>query len=550
MSSICQRNILQKAFYGAVSDWAKNLQYVSSLVSGTAQINIQKPQTSANLALVEYDLNENSTDNCGVALPNNSSGGATIANPIVGIRLGSCYNYDKGLLYLKFNPNGVAIPNNLTSINNVNPIIIGSIIFSTPTPANDAMVFLSAANVASLASGMMEYLCAVPIYKTVFGNKYINGFNIVLSPQGINAFMLATKTAGAVSTFSVNTVAIAAAAAAGISADTIETALLNITNAIQTSVASFMSSMNTDIQSDSANSSGSAATIFDAATLSSMATSATSNVIPSLQTSTAIIISGMVNIINNAISIITKAISSAYINTPSLPANAATGTQSAISVALNIQTAFNYVYESAPAGITSAVTDVIAAIVDGVLIQSPVSAVYANSITSAVTNAVAAINNAISSAVTANNPTATVATNTATATAIGITAAPLILSLAAAIVNATWLIAEEAVISAQRAAATINTTTTSAGAFPSNINPSSVLVSYEMSYFDRESNVPSTCAVPMPTEASAQTKTASAASGSGYNYLSGNVTTMINNVSTSWPLELKPASANSSQKNC
>jgi hypothetical protein len=519
MSDNCHRNILQKALYSALSDWAKNIQYVSALVSGTVQINIQKTQNAANLELVEYDLNENAIDNCGVALPNNSSGGATIANPIVGISLGSCYNYDTGFLCLKFNPNGVStIPSGLLSINNASPIIIGSIIFNAPTLANGAVVSLHAANEASLDSGMMEYLCAVPIYKTIFGNKYITGFNIALCPQGINAFMLATNTDGAVvitSSSNADIIAIATAAAVSASTDSIELGFTSLTQAILSVFASINTTMNNYSQ---ANTNATAASIYTPQVLADMVTSASSDVYSSIEISAA--------------TIITNAITSAINSNPSL---LAIGAPSAVTAVNTVENMINYAIKYISVGIPSAINDALRAIANGTISQGIGSTVY----DSAVTNAATAIKNAIIAGYAADNPTATADANTTAANEIITTVISIIEYFADFGVDNAWTNASAALIAAQQAATQTNAETTTASATAATttssteVSASSVLVRYELSYFDRELNMPSTCSVPMPTEASAKTATADATSGSGYNYLNGNIAIMINNVSTS-----------------
>jgi hypothetical protein len=574
-SSASKPNILQAALAGALTDWDKNLQAITALAEGSsasnASFNIQPAPSSANLAVVEYDFNLNAV---GSGLPNNSyrCKCAAIADPIVAVNLESFYNYNTGFLQLVFNPNALStIPPALISINGMYPVIIGSVMFAQPAPVNGAMVSLRAANAAALVSNMMQYLYAVPIYEIESGNRYINGFNIVLSPNGINAFMLATNTAGAIassgttgatgatgpagpsgstSSSSADIAAIATAATVGASEGATEAAIGNMAAIVQESIDSFILSINTIASASSATGSGTAASMLSSSTLNNMAASAITAANASAYESTAM---DALNIIINAI---TTAYSSA--NNPNLPAGTASGssTQSAMSIAGSIQDMLGYACSWALSGDAIVIKDVINAIENGTISQGTFSTAYSG----AIQDATGAINDAISAGYVANNPTATTAANTAAINAITTTTAKLITDFATATVQTFWLPATAAFGAAQQmtnatatnatatnatatnatatnAIATNVFMTTASAVMPASyILPSSVLVSYELSYF---TSVNGNCAVPAPIPAT-----------SGYNYLSGMIGGQVNGTPVLFPLELGLAPEHCPQKHC
>jgi hypothetical protein len=363
-SSTNKPNVLKSALVGALTDWEKNLQSITALAESSStsnsSFNIQPAPSSANLAVVEYDFNLNATDNTtDTVLPNNSYGCrcTAIANPIVAVNLGSFYNYNTGLLQLAFNPNALpTIPSALISYNSQYSVIIGSIIFKQSAPVNGAMVSLRAANTAALVSNMMQYLCAVPIYETASGNRYINGFNIVLSPAGINAFMLATNSPNAVSTSSSVSTAIAAAAAALASASSAASSASSAASSASSAASSASSAASSaSSASSSASSAASSASSASSSASSSAASSAPSSSTSGSGTTTS---SDMVAIATSAAVIASTGIINTAVNTVAIAiSGATTGVEEAISndimLISSTTTAANFISSTPLSGIAA-----------------------------------------------------------------------------------------------------------------------------------------------------------------------------------------------------
>jgi hypothetical protein len=439
---------------GMVSDILSMID--TSVSTGNSSVTIQPSLTSADLAVVEYDFTLNAAGNTSGAptLPNNSLHGK-LANPIAGISLGSSYNYNTGLLRLAFNPNNLAsIPNAITTTNANSPVIIGSIMFALPTLANDAVVTLTAANAAALDSDIMQYLYAVPIYETADRNGYINGFNIVLSPAGINAFMLATGAAGATaqpsaaataaaaamaeatSAASAASAAAAAASAASTAATAASTAAsaaasgsveiaaaaatgasLGIVDNVITSAASAIMNAVTGvigvIRSDASNANLATAGATAASTFPSTGASAASgSAFLSAASSTAS--SSMYHSYElDAANIIAAAIAAAISANEALPAVSATlasgssgSTPSADTVASAAAAIIQYVCDCIPGGVQAAINDANTAITNGTMSKGASDPTYITAFSQAITDTIAGITGTINTGLSASSPTA------------------------------------------------------------------------------------------------------------------------------------------------